>query len=269
MTASPNAGRAGLLGPARSLITGWALLGGLVLVGVVLVNAWSILAGAIVNRPFPGDFELTEMGAAVAAFCFLPYCQLVGANVSADIFTMRAGTAGGGGHVDPGRGHRGGLRGRPAVADGRRPAGLPGSTSSSPGSLKFRSGGPSCRPSFRWRSSSSRRSSRWPKRSATSRERSRTVPRIDPRTDRPLEIDHGAGGRRRARTGRARRVDRDPGARRLRHDRGGRRRDRRSERTRHRPEPAQGSRLRPVLDLRPVRGAPVRPDGGPSPRAVA
>lgn len=80
-----------LTGIARSLITAWALLGGLVLVGVVLVNAWSILSGAIVGRPFAGDFELTEMGAAIAAFCFLPYCQLVGANVSADIFTMRAG----------------------------------------------------------------------------------------------------------------------------------------------------------------------------------
>ena len=91
MAADAGAERAGRFGPARSLITAWALLGGLVLVGVVLVNAWSILAGAIVNKPFPGDFELTEMGAAVAAFCFLPYCQLVGANVSADIFTMRAG----------------------------------------------------------------------------------------------------------------------------------------------------------------------------------
>ena len=91
MTADAGAERDGRFGPARSQITAWALLGGLVLVGVVLVNAWSILAGAIVNKPFPGDFELTEMGAAVAAFCFLPYCQLVGANVSADIFTMRAG----------------------------------------------------------------------------------------------------------------------------------------------------------------------------------
>ena len=79
------------LGLARHVITGWALFGGVVLIGVVLVNAWSILAGALINRPFPGDFELTEMGTAIAAFCFLPYCQLVGANVSADIFTARAG----------------------------------------------------------------------------------------------------------------------------------------------------------------------------------
>ena len=91
MTADTSLVPAERFRPARSLITAWALLGGLVLVGVALVNAYSILAGAIVNRPFPGDFELTEMGAAVAAFCFLPYCQLVGANVSADIFTMRAG----------------------------------------------------------------------------------------------------------------------------------------------------------------------------------
>ena len=91
MTADTDPGRVGLLGLARSLITGWAILGGLVLVGVVVVNAYSILAGAVVNKPFPGYFELTEMGAAIAAFCFLPYCQLAGANVSADIFTMRAG----------------------------------------------------------------------------------------------------------------------------------------------------------------------------------
>ena len=91
MTADVRTERAGRFRPARSLITAWALLGGLVLVGVVLINAYSILADAIINKPFPGDFELTEMGAAVAAFCFLPYCQLVGANVSADIFTMRAG----------------------------------------------------------------------------------------------------------------------------------------------------------------------------------
>ena len=91
MTADTRTGRTGRFRHARSLITAWALVGGLVLVGVALVNAYSILAGAIVNKPFPGDFELTEMGAAVAAFCFLPYCQLVGANVSADIFTMRAG----------------------------------------------------------------------------------------------------------------------------------------------------------------------------------
>lgn len=82
---------AGLIGLARRVLVGWALVGGAVLVAVVLINAYSILAGALINKPFPGDFELTEMGTAIAVFCFLPYCQLSGSNISADIFTTRAG----------------------------------------------------------------------------------------------------------------------------------------------------------------------------------
>lgn len=77
-------------GLVRSVITYWAIAGGFVLISIVLVNVGSIVSSAIWGRPFSGDFELTEMGAGIAAFCFLPYCQLVGANVSADIFTMKA-----------------------------------------------------------------------------------------------------------------------------------------------------------------------------------
>ena len=48
---------------------------------------------ALLNYPVPGDFEMVEIGVAVAAFTFLPYCQLTGANVTADIFTSRASAA--------------------------------------------------------------------------------------------------------------------------------------------------------------------------------
>ena len=89
-----NNGRARSFDLVRRLITGWALLGGVVLVGVTLVNAYSIVAGAVVNKPFPGDFELTEMGSAIAAFCFLPYCQLIGANEGAPAWRAP-------GHRDP------------------------------------------------------------------------------------------------------------------------------------------------------------------------
>lgn len=82
-------GSSGLVGVASQAITVWALLGGLLLLAVVGVNMVSII-GSIFGKPFPGDFELTEMGVAVAVFAFLPYCQLVGANVSADIFTSGA-----------------------------------------------------------------------------------------------------------------------------------------------------------------------------------
>jgi TRAP-type C4-dicarboxylate transport system permease small subunit len=73
------------------VIETWALLGGLVLFGIVLMVAWSATRGFFFDRPLQGDVEMTEMWVAVAAFMFLPYCQLTGANVTADIFTARAG----------------------------------------------------------------------------------------------------------------------------------------------------------------------------------
>jgi len=82
--------RAGLVSLARRLITWWALLGGLLLLAIALMNTWSVVSLSTLGFPVPGDFEMVEMGVAVAAFSFLPYCQLTGANVTADIFTARA-----------------------------------------------------------------------------------------------------------------------------------------------------------------------------------
>ncbi|MEX2519351.1 MAG: TRAP transporter small permease subunit [Paracoccaceae bacterium] len=81
--------RAGLGGVAERAIHAWALLGGALLLLVVLMNVGSVV-GAVVWVPFPGDFEMTEIGVAVAAFAFLPYCQLTDSNVTADIFTAGA-----------------------------------------------------------------------------------------------------------------------------------------------------------------------------------
>ncbi|MFV0474195.1 MAG: TRAP transporter small permease [Pikeienuella sp.] len=89
MSDDPRPRRAGLTGAAERLIHAWALIGGVLLLAVVLMNVVSVV-GAAVWVPFPGDFEMTEVGVAVAVFSFLPYCQLTGANVTADIFTMRA-----------------------------------------------------------------------------------------------------------------------------------------------------------------------------------
>jgi TRAP-type C4-dicarboxylate transport system permease small subunit len=83
--------RAGFIGLTRHIIELWALAGGLVLVTLVLMSAYSLLADIAFRRPLSGDFELVEVGIAVAAFAFLPYCQLTGANVTADVFTQRAG----------------------------------------------------------------------------------------------------------------------------------------------------------------------------------
>lgn len=78
-------------GFARRIIEYWALVGGLVLFGVVFINAFSLTSLIFAGRPFPGDFEIVEVGVAVAVFAFLPYCQLTGSNVTADIFTANAG----------------------------------------------------------------------------------------------------------------------------------------------------------------------------------
>ncbi|MEN9063200.1 MULTISPECIES: TRAP transporter small permease [Ponticoccus] len=91
MFRSETVGRSGFSAAVARLATIWALLGGLVLLAVVAINVFTVLGG-IVGRPFSGDFELTEIGIAIAVFAFLPYCQLTDANVTADIFTARAPT---------------------------------------------------------------------------------------------------------------------------------------------------------------------------------
>lgn len=83
-------GWAGFTDLAHRLVVAWALLGGLLLLTIALMNTWSVLSLAWLGYPVPGDFELVEMGVAIAAFSFLPYCQMTGANVTADIFTSRA-----------------------------------------------------------------------------------------------------------------------------------------------------------------------------------
>ena len=72
------------------LIRGWALIGGLILVALMLETAASAASNLFFNKPFEGDYELMKHFVAVAVFCFLPYCQLTGANVTVDIFTENA-----------------------------------------------------------------------------------------------------------------------------------------------------------------------------------
>ncbi len=77
----------GWLRLVRTVIRWWALLGGLILVALMLTVAASAASNLIFDKPIPGDYELTTHFVAIAVFCFLPYCQLTGANVTVDIFT--------------------------------------------------------------------------------------------------------------------------------------------------------------------------------------
>lgn len=91
--ASQGAGASGsrLVDLVRAFIRVWAWgLGGGLLVFIVLMTAYSAAGNFFFDRPFPGDFEVVQMGVAVAAFTFLPLTQLTRSNVMVDIFTQRA-----------------------------------------------------------------------------------------------------------------------------------------------------------------------------------
>lgn len=72
------------------LASSFAVFGGLVLTALILMTVISIIGRSLFNTPIPGDFELVEIGCAVAVFSFLPYCQLIRGNVVVDFFTARA-----------------------------------------------------------------------------------------------------------------------------------------------------------------------------------
>ncbi len=68
----------------------FAIGGGLVLAAFALMTVVSVTGRYLFDRPVPGDFELVEIGCAIAVFAFLPYCQLQRGNVVVDFFTLRA-----------------------------------------------------------------------------------------------------------------------------------------------------------------------------------
>ena len=71
------------------VVTYLAICGGVILLIIVLVNFFSIAGRVLFGKPLTGDFELVEMGCAVAIFSFLPLCQFKGGNVIVDFFTIK------------------------------------------------------------------------------------------------------------------------------------------------------------------------------------
>ena len=72
---------------------GLAFCGGVVLVAIALTTVISIVGRALIPiglSPIRGDFELVEMGVAVAVFGFLPWCQLNRGHITVDVFLINA-----------------------------------------------------------------------------------------------------------------------------------------------------------------------------------
>ncbi len=65
-----------------------AIVGGIVLVALTLMIVASISGRALIGvglGPVPGDFELVEMGTAVAVLFFLPWTYLKGGHATVDL----------------------------------------------------------------------------------------------------------------------------------------------------------------------------------------
>jgi TRAP-type C4-dicarboxylate transport system permease small subunit len=78
----------------RAVITGWALAGGFLVLGLAIYTAASAVRNIITGAPLPGEYELAMHFVAVAIFSFLPYCQITGANVTVDVLTEGMGERG-------------------------------------------------------------------------------------------------------------------------------------------------------------------------------
>lgn len=72
---------------------GLAFCGGVVLVAIAVTTVISIIGRALIPiglAPIRGDFELVEIGVAVAVFGFLPWCQLHRGHITVDVFLINA-----------------------------------------------------------------------------------------------------------------------------------------------------------------------------------
>jgi TRAP-type C4-dicarboxylate transport system permease small subunit len=79
--------------------TGWlaraarltTLAGGAMLCAVAAVVVVSVVGRYLFGRPIEGDYELVEMGMAVAIFLCFPYCHMTSTNLVAEFFSTGLG----------------------------------------------------------------------------------------------------------------------------------------------------------------------------------
>ncbi|UTV98365.1 TRAP transporter small permease [Marinomonas rhizomae] len=72
------------LGRASDIL---ALTGGFIMLVVAAVTVASIIGRTTIGQSIEGDYEITEMGLAMAIFLFLPTCYIRKGHVIVDLFT--------------------------------------------------------------------------------------------------------------------------------------------------------------------------------------
>jgi TRAP-type mannitol/chloroaromatic compound transport system permease small subunit len=65
----------------------FALAGGALFIALIAMSLVSIVGRKLFSLPVPGDFEVLQMGAAVATASFFAYCQMTDSHLRVDFFT--------------------------------------------------------------------------------------------------------------------------------------------------------------------------------------
>jgi TRAP-type C4-dicarboxylate transport system permease small subunit len=79
-----------LLAPLERLAHLFAIAGAATALVVALMVVTSVAGRALFGKPIPGDFELVQLGIALAISLGLPWCQARRGNIIVDFFTQRA-----------------------------------------------------------------------------------------------------------------------------------------------------------------------------------
>lgn len=85
-----SAPQGGLHRAFHNVAVWFAYAGGAIVASIGLMSAISIIGRALWSKPIRGDFELVEIGIAVAGSLFMAYCQITAGNIFVDIFTIKA-----------------------------------------------------------------------------------------------------------------------------------------------------------------------------------
>jgi len=71
----------------------FALAGGAVFTALTMLSLYSVVMRNLAGSPIMGDWELVQIGCAVAIAACFPLCQMRNGHIIVDFFTLRAGAA--------------------------------------------------------------------------------------------------------------------------------------------------------------------------------
>ncbi|PJG85086.1 TRAP transporter small permease [Conservatibacter flavescens] len=68
---------------------GMAILGGFIFIALIMMSCYSLIDRKLGSGGVIGDIEIMQMGCAVAASLFLPFCTIMSEHLKVDFFTAK------------------------------------------------------------------------------------------------------------------------------------------------------------------------------------